>query len=392
MAGVVVSTETLAWDPNEKLQDGLYESGNLICNRVTCYPKVFEATGSWQEIRPGQQLPGGLDVKMNLETGVKEARLVDGQPGSDQAVPAVVETTDRDSKAVSHEFTRDFEAIRDLIDSDLTNSKLEAIETKLDDLLEFAHDYKHGFDIINHEFELLRNISLNKRLPASLRELGTRTILGCTRNNPRVVENINERYPQYVDEVFQEVKALADHGKPSAIDCVLIKRYLALMDELITEAHRFTQFEIDVLAKTCQIPDDQIRIEALEIVSKLFANAPDGGSTLKKRDIEEVVPDVQMWANNLQKMIQDRNIDELHTRKFFNSLYNIKQEFKNFKFESSFLNWLSKQTEERKKQLESKLQQRDLEQDSFDKRMIESRHLVFGNPMAHRVKMYNDEL
>lgn len=385
MAGLTLSTETLARDHNE-LPKGLYVSGSMICNDVTCYPKIFEPTDIWTEIKPGQQLPGGLDLRMNLETGLKEAKLANGDV--DQIVPAIVET-ERDSKTMNHEFTKDFDFIRDLMQSDLTESQVKAIEAKLDDLMEFAHDYKHGFDIINHEFGLLRNISFSKRLPNTLRELGTRTIISCTRNNPRVVESVNVQHPHFVSEVFHEIEDLVAQGKLSAIDSVLTKRYLSLLDELITDVHTFTQYEIDILAKTCQIPDNQIKIEALEIISQLFANE---GSTLKKRDLETVVPDVQLWVNNLQKMIQDENTDELHTRKFFNSLYNIKKEYSDAKVDSSFLNWLSKQTEERKKQLENNLQERDLEQDSFDKRMIESRHLVFGNPMANRIKMYNDEL
>ena len=34
------------------------------------------ATSSWQEVLPGQRVPGGLHVRINLETGNKEARLL----------------------------------------------------------------------------------------------------------------------------------------------------------------------------------------------------------------------------------------------------------------------------------------------------------------------------
>ena len=39
--------------------------------------QVFVATEEWQEVRPGQRVPGGLHVRMNLETGKKEAKLLE---------------------------------------------------------------------------------------------------------------------------------------------------------------------------------------------------------------------------------------------------------------------------------------------------------------------------
>lgn len=47
----------------------------------------FVATAEWQEILPGHIVPPGLHYRMNLETGKKEAKLLDGQePASSDAV------------------------------------------------------------------------------------------------------------------------------------------------------------------------------------------------------------------------------------------------------------------------------------------------------------------
>ena len=43
------------------------------------------ATSSWQEVRPGQRVPGGLHVRLNLETGKKEARLLAPEAGEGEA-------------------------------------------------------------------------------------------------------------------------------------------------------------------------------------------------------------------------------------------------------------------------------------------------------------------
>lgn len=389
LAGLSMSTTTLSRKDSSTESKELYVGDSLICNDIECYPKVFEASDVWKEIRPEQQLPGGLDVRMNLETGLKEARLHEVEPEAIPNIPVAMPADDsNEMPANTHEFTQDFEAIRGLIESD-PESNVEAISTKLDDLMEFAHDYKYGYDIITHEFDLLERISCDEQLPLSLRDMSTIMITSCTRNNPRVVEYINKSYPGFVDQVYQKIAVLTTTEKRSASHVKLLKRYLSLLDELTTDSYAFTEFELDTLDKAWSIPDKQIRIEVLELIAKLFP-ASTGG--LQKRDLPDAATVAQMWANNIQKLIQDKDIDELHTRKFFDSLYAIKQEFKDVKVDPSFLNWLSIQAGERKRQLDNGIQERDLEQDSFDKKMIESRHLVFGNPMAHRMKNWNDEL
>lgn len=50
----------------------------LICSSTSptdCYPKIFQPTINFQNIREGQQIPHGLHVRMNIYTQEKEARL-----------------------------------------------------------------------------------------------------------------------------------------------------------------------------------------------------------------------------------------------------------------------------------------------------------------------------
>lgn len=53
--------------------------------------EVFQPTSEWQAIRPNQGIPAGLHVRMNLQTGEKEAKLMDGDDGSKYKI-------DKDSK------------------------------------------------------------------------------------------------------------------------------------------------------------------------------------------------------------------------------------------------------------------------------------------------------
>lgn len=51
-----------------------------------CYSEneTFIPTKEWQEIKPGQGIPAGLHVRMNLETGKKEAKLLEENERNDE--------------------------------------------------------------------------------------------------------------------------------------------------------------------------------------------------------------------------------------------------------------------------------------------------------------------
>lgn len=44
--------------------------------------EVFQPSSEWQSIKPGQSIPAGLHVRMNLQTGEKEAKLMEGDDGT----------------------------------------------------------------------------------------------------------------------------------------------------------------------------------------------------------------------------------------------------------------------------------------------------------------------
>ncbi|KAL1839840.1 hypothetical protein VTJ49DRAFT_1071 [Mycothermus thermophilus] len=50
----------------------------LIChtdNPADCYPKVFQPTDEFQVVHPDQDLPPGLHVRLNINTGLREAKI-----------------------------------------------------------------------------------------------------------------------------------------------------------------------------------------------------------------------------------------------------------------------------------------------------------------------------
>lgn len=60
---------------------------DIICHTnhaSECYPRIFQPTLKFQVVHNDQELPPGLHIRMNLATGVKEARLNEPEPEEDE--------------------------------------------------------------------------------------------------------------------------------------------------------------------------------------------------------------------------------------------------------------------------------------------------------------------
>ena len=143
------------------------------------------------------------------------------------------------------------------------------------------------------------------------------------------------------------------------------------------------------------IDDKQLKLRILEIIASFIdrVHHEDLSKTMKRDGIIFVIPKIQDWTKEFSKFVRDSDIDETHLRKFFNTLYDLKIDFgADIKIDTSFINWLINQIEIRSKNLNNGIEQRDIEQDTFDKKLIDSRHKVFGNEMADSIKNFHDEL
>lgn len=310
---------------------------------------------------------------MNLDTGLQEAKL----GSSPEAIPS--------APAATHEFSEKFEQIKDLTSS----GNFADAEIILDDLLEFSHDYKHGYKIVSHELPLLKQLALSPDYPISTRKLSSAMLTGSLRNNPPAVAYILDADPRFVTEVFSAIHAILAEPR-TAETGILVKRYLSITQALAPQAS--WDLNQEVLLEACQWGDEQIKMKALDVVAHLYRDESSiGTQSLSKRSQEP--QEIQQWIDHFSSAIQTEDVDELHIRNFFNSLYNIKQQMgKSVKVGSSFLNWLNKEASERELNTQNGVHERDLDQSAFDRKLIESRHLVFGNPMAHRIKRFEDEL
>lgn len=444
---------------NGEANSELVIGDRLICNQIECYPKVFEASNEWQEVRPEQRLPAGLDIRIDLETGKKEAKMLDlgssSQNTPEVTTPSIIDegtvaeehtdtepdeapfkwndiseeendsvktevmngleknipeedtslevenetfnqsgeqsedkdliidsssNADNDKKS-EYEFAAEFEKIKRL-EKLSSDESWDQVEMLLDDLVEYSHDYSHGFKIISNEFELLYRLSFSQEIPVEVRELAARIIVSSLRNNPPSIDYINENYPETLLQICKELPAL--HASKVKI---LVKRFLSILDVLLA---RSSDPEVDekVLWSLYSSNDSLIKIKVLEIVSKLYHqnNLP-----FLERHSEDLST-VQAWANELAHMVQSKDIDEYQLRSFFNSVHHLKKYFgSKIKVDSDFLNWLIDEVEFRKEKQSDEVYKRDIDQIEFDAKLIESRHDVFGNQKASRIKQFDGE-
>ena len=80
-------------------------STELICptsHASDCYPSTFQPTEEFQIVKEDQALPPGLHIRMNLATGIKEARLNVPEPDDVHSDLVIVEKPDYEDSRPEH--------------------------------------------------------------------------------------------------------------------------------------------------------------------------------------------------------------------------------------------------------------------------------------------------
>lgn len=372
---------------------------DLICapqDPTDCYPVQFEPGKDWKPIREGQQIPQGLDVRLDWQTGEKFAKLADStkQQYTKDIVAKPVEETDSD-KIVNYS-EEDIEE-----DNDITKLKMayqgsnalvdldDALEylvspkgkydngkliESLESLTEHSHSLKDGILITESlNFKALEEIATSVKSSTQLKELTLRVIAQALRHNNKALDNIN------VKELLPKLFSLLKTSDNSVIQ----KRTLGVISSLLQTQETvsiFTTLEGEqILLDVFDSLKEDSKVRALEIL--------DDADNLRLQKRSENDPFDQSLFNTLQSALsKDELKDDHHLERIFDRLVELKKDNRSFKVSDDFLNWLSDKVETRKK-----VKRDDGIEDSLHDKLLESRHLVFGNPMAMR-KALADEL
>lgn len=129
---------------------------------------VFVPTEEWQTVKKGQSIPSGLHVRLNLETGEREAKLLDGnkKPGT----TAVASVYDEAGKDESKDITENKDRIRESIlnienieDSVTTEEDLERVRKRFRSYDELKKKFQELNLNIKTDLELLNELILKFR-------------------------------------------------------------------------------------------------------------------------------------------------------------------------------------------------------------------------------------
>lgn len=406
LASYLVGVNSLIVDTSEE----------LICpdpeNPLDCYPKLFVPTNEWQTIKPGQDIPPGLHVRLNIDTLEKEAKLMSADEKDEPVQEVVVggELQDHSREAITenlqklhelkHPEVKQEHAHRTKVSQgDLSNfdaacleiesfkpheSDVERLHLALDTLEELSHDIEFGVKLTSDKaiFQSLVNIA-NSASDPKITEKVYRVMGSSLRNNPEAISNILTNFDKsYVDNLFEQLANEND---------VLQKRILGIIQALVQNSHFARQYFSfdhssglnDLIAIFPKLgPNSKSRASNILEDLQLFPVTND------RRSLEDQDPESQV-SKFIQNSFVGNKLDEKNFKSYFDQLVNLHQLNKSLRPSGDFLNWLAEEVESRK---ENKKRDDYLQEDKdFDEYMLRARHEVFGNPMGLR-KAIADEL
>jgi nucleotide exchange factor SIL1 len=351
-----------------------------------CYPAQFEPTNEYRLIREGQHIPQGLDIQVDWQTGEKFAKLSDSE-GSEK-FRELIEVEDK-RKVVNYsddDVEEDSEIIamkkaygshstlnvKDSLDLLLSYEDEPKLLEGLESLTEHSHNLNDGI-LISEPLYLEKLLELIDGGDPKLKELSLRIIAQSLRHNEDALANVD------LDLVFPKVIQVLKSER----DPVLQKRTLGVISSLIQNEEGSTKF-LDlggdgVLLDNLKHFKEDSQIRSLEILEDLKAR-------LTKRDNSY---DLKLFKI-LQEALKNGDIEGEHSVSYaFDRLTELKQENKDFKTDTGFLEWLANIVTS--KSLIKRDGKGEVEDDSLHRKLLEARHLVFGNPNALR-KAFDDEL
>jgi nucleotide exchange factor SIL1 len=205
----------------------------LICptdNAAECYPRVFQPTIDFQDIKEGQDIPPGLHIRMNINTGQKEARLnvpMEGEETSSELEGIPVEQAMVVVEQPEEEIVPEQQALRDQVPQEppayeaagkipppppsdggdigtfhkaMLSIKMEAraFDTALDDLSELSHDIYYGVEIAKDGPVLEKLICLtlgsgSEKFPATEQKRDHKAaaiLASAIQNNPTALKEV----------------------------------------------------------------------------------------------------------------------------------------------------------------------------------------------------------
>lgn len=361
---------------------------------IGCYPSVFDATDEFQVVREGQSIPAGLHVKMNLETGLKEARLLSPQDAeghdraSELALVPVEEAKDDVTKG-DNGASKPYPPTTPVYGSDVSNfdhalaslsvssSCTQESQDALDALEDLAHELEFGLRLIDAQktkglevvLHLLQSPDPHCRSKAAL-------VLGSAlRNN----ENALAALPADFSLSNQLLQLLEVEGVAN-VQNMLVYALSAVMP-LKSALDSFRESDgHTILFQAYNNGSDNLKGKIASFIEDHFAQTPmksskmivQDGSAYESRLLEADV--LGKWCDKFQDSLMDVSAQGSTREKLLSSVNQIRRSNMDMcTVRPEFLNYLAKESKAKRSDASDPIPA-----------MALSAQSLFGNPKASR--------
>ncbi|KAK2004050.1 nucleotide exchange factor SIL1 [Colletotrichum falcatum] len=203
----------------------------LIChtnNASECYPRIFQPTEEFQKVHDDQDLPPGLHIRLNIYTGLKEAKLNDPNEKNPalEGLPVdrsvVVVDPDEAPEVEIHKDAPKYDPVGKVKqpqqESGEFYTNLEFVkkgahgsDLPIDEALEFLEDISHDIYYglkITETFDTVRSLlclMVDPKTPSPPEGVVPRDqqaaaiISGALQNNPTALKEVTKAWPQLMD-------------------------------------------------------------------------------------------------------------------------------------------------------------------------------------------------
>ncbi|KAJ2871199.1 nucleotide exchange factor sil1 [Coemansia aciculifera] len=217
-------------DKRQSIDDNQVCTTDIEGHQV-CYPRLFNATDKFQAVLPGQDLPPGLHVQINMANGERLAKLMAPEPNKDLAltVPESIPVDTPSDNSRQRGFgagykpaaAEGFQAHIDLVvelSTSTDRSQTDFLHNTLLAMEDLVHDTRYADELIHRltgATSLLRLSDANTLWPANIRQLASVVLGTALQNNPEAQESlyVDGALPLFIDNVVREndARALGKH-------------------------------------------------------------------------------------------------------------------------------------------------------------------------------------
>ena len=308
-------------------QAGSDSKPDLIChtsNSEDCYPRVFEPTDEFQVVHEDQEIPNGLHVRLNINTGKREAKInvpgesdpsLEGLPVEEGIVAVEPEARDEPVipsgapqyesvgkvKGPQHEAQAFTDAMKMLSLGKAEDE--EAFDTALDGLEELAHDMYYGLKV-TEDPAVLKSLFCHM---AGLEGPATEGSVPRDQQAAAIIAGSLQNNPTALNEVVKVWDSIMEHKCPKT-GKLLRDNFFSCVTPSVTNADDDgTQAKVAASRIKAQVGAINGLIKDPSIRRDFFRQDA-------MRDLQRVlIPDDKVWTSAQRKVCQlvsDNFLDE----------------------------------------------------------------------------------